>query len=502
MSRTLRCNVLALCVPTTSVMLVFLLASRLQAEQPRLIPFPKTYEARSGHMALGTDCEIVAGDRVLLPLAKVASEDMRSLFGAKCRVVRVGDTARRVTLAIDKRLAPEGYELSVGDGAIIRGGGYKGVAWGLVTLLQAARLEDGRIVVPRMKIADRPFAEFRGLLIDLARRWHPLADVKQVVVLAQWYKIGYLQLHMTDHESWTFPSKAFPKLATPGRHYSVAELRDLESFAAARGVTIIPSIEMPGHAGSLLSTLPEVVGDDPLLPKTGALCPGRESTYQVADTLIGEACDIFQSTPYYHIGGDEVDSSAWTDCKHCTAFRKQHDIENNDELYRYFLVRLNEIVKKHGKRMIVWEGFKAKGKISIPKDVTVMEFECLYELPQNYLAAGYKVINTAWQPLYVVNDRNWSPEQILAWNMYRWEHWLPQSAAYGKGIDVAPTPMVLGAMMCAWEQVASIEIPSLRERLAAMSERVWDHKAQRTFADFSSRMQNTDAKLTKLLQQQ
>ena len=278
------------------------------------------------------------------------------------------------------------------------------------------------------------------------------------------------------------------------------QLRDLESFAAARGVTIVPSLEMPGHGGTLVNALPTLVGDDPLVPATGAICPGRESTYKFADTLVGEVCDVFRSTPYYHIGGDEVDKSAWAKCKHCIGFRKQHGIENDEELYRHFLVRMDDIVKKHGKHMIVWEGFKVAGKIPVPKDITVMEFESLYELPQNYLAAGYKVINTAWQPLYVVNDRNWSPEKILSWNMYRWENWWDRSAAYGKGIDVPPTPLVIGAEMCSWEQPANIEIPSLRQRLAAMSERVWDHKTRRTFADFSNRLENTDAKLTKLLQ--
>jgi hexosaminidase len=157
-------------------------------------------------------------------------------------------------------------------------------------------------------------------------------------------------------------------------------------------------------------------------------------------------------------------------------------------------------VKKHGKKMIVWEGFKVKGKIQIPKDVTVMSYECSYEMPRNYVAAGYKVINAAWQPLYVVNAVNWSPEQIFSWNMYRWESPAPVSASYGKGLDVPPTPQVIGAQLCAWEQPANVEIPSLRQRLPAMSERVWDHKTRRTFADFSKPLENTDAKLTRLLQ--
>jgi hexosaminidase len=491
---SLRTNAAAIAV------LAILLATDARAQSPKLVPFPKTCESGSGRLALNTECRIVATDESLVPLANVASEELLSLFALKCRVVRDGDAAGGITLAIDKQLNAEAYEVNVGDGAVVKGGSYKGVVWGLVTLLQAANAENGNVVVPQMKIADQPHAEYRGLLIDLARQWHPVETVKQAVVLCHWYKIGYMQLHMTDHESWTFPSKAYPNLATPGRHYTREELRDLDDFAAARGVAIVPSLEMPGHCGTLVKAIPTLVGDDPLRPATGALCPGRDSTYNVADTLIGEACDIFRATPYYHIGGDEVDKSAWAACKNCVAYRKKHDIDSDEELYRHFVVRMNDIVKKHGKKMIVWEGFKVQGKIQLPKDVTVMAFESFYELPQNYTAAGYKVINTAWQPLYLVNDRAWSPEEILSWNMYRWEHWWPQSAAYGKGIDLPPTPLVIGAQMCTWEQPANVEIARLRQRLAAMSERLWDHKTRRSFADFTSRIENTDSKLTKLLQ--
>jgi hexosaminidase len=246
-----------------------------------------------------------------------------------------------------------------------------------------------------------------------------------------------------------------------------------------------------------VKALPDVVGTDPL--SGNAISPGRESTYKAMDTLVGEICKVFTSTPYFHIGADEVGKAAWAKCKYCIEYRKQHGIEDDEELYRHFIVRMNDIVKKHGKRMIVWEGFKVAGKIQIPKDITVMEFESLYELPQNLVAAGYTLINTAWQPLYVVNQRNWSPEKIQSWNMFRWENWWDQSKAYPNGIDVPETPLVIGAQMCAWEQPANAEIGSLRRRLAAMSERVWDHQTKRAFADFSARLDVTDAQLTKLL---
>jgi hexosaminidase len=178
-----------------------------------------------------------------------------------------------------------------------------------------------------------------------------------------------------------------------------------------------------------------------------------------------------------------------------------HGIDSLDELYRHFLVRMNDIVKRHGKKTIVWEGFSKIGKTCIPRDVTVMVYECKYNVPQDLLADGYHIINTAWQPLYIsgVLSRMWSPECIYRWNYYRWENWWEQSKAYKNPITVEPTPQVLGAQMCAWELVQEKELPLLRDRLAAMSERAWNPDATSSFADFSRRFQVTDAGLETLL---
>lgn len=161
---------------------------------------------------------------------------------------------------------------------------------------------------------------------------------------------------------------------------------------------------------------------------------------------------------------------------------------------------MNEIVKKHGKKTIVWEGFHKDGKTEIPRDVTVMVFESLYNIAPDLIAQGYSVINTSWQPLYVVNQRNWSPEYIYGWNMYRWENWWDQSKAFKNPITVPPTKMVLGAQICAWEQPEQAEIPSLRLRLPALSERLWNPDSGRDYKDFADRLTTgLDPMLTKVL---
>jgi hexosaminidase len=462
----------------------------------RVVPWPNEFRDSPGALVIGPTSRIVSEGQ-LSALAAVVAEEMNELVGMKLAVTSGKARAGDIVLVLDKRMSDEAYRLEITDKAVVRGGSYRGVGWGTVTLLQLLGKIGDAASVPRGRVSDKPVASYRGLMVDLARQWHPIDVVRQCVVLCRWYKIKYLQLHLTDDQLWTFPSKLYPQLGAPDTRYTIDQFRDLEEFARVRGVTIVPEIDVPGHSASLVKALPDVVGNTP--PTANTICPGKESTYRFLDSLIGEICSVFKSTPYFHIGSDEVDKAGWAACKDCTEYRAKHGIESEEELYRDFIVRANEIVKRHGKQTVAWEGFKVKGKIAVPKDILVIGWESYYELPQNYLKAGYTLFNCSWKPLYVTPGNKWSPEEIYGWNMYRWEHWWEKSAAYPNGIDVAPTPKIIGAQMCSWEQAADAEIPSLRERLPAMSERIWAPKAGRTFADFSSRLQATNAKLDALL---
>jgi len=452
---------------------------------------------RSGQLVLGG--RIVSASPELNPLAHILCDEIERLTGKKLSEANGSSRAGDIVLRIEPALKGEAYTINVDDTATVSGGNYAAVAFGTVSLLQLLTMDAGKPVVPHLNVKDEPFASVRGLLVDAARRWHSVGTLKQIVEVCRWYKIRQLQIHFTDDQSFTFPSTAFPKLQTPQRHYTVEQLRDLEVFARDRGVEILPELEIPGHAAAMVEQMPELFANN---PKAGnVVCPSREETYRALDVLVGEMTDIFRTTPYFHIGADEVNMDPWKNCRHCQSYMARHELDDVDELYRHFIVRMNEIVKKHGKKTIVWEGFHKDGKTDIPRDVTVMVFESLYNIAPDLVAQGYSIINTSWQPLYVVNQRNWSPEYIYGWNMYRWESWWEQSKAYGKPITIAPTPQLLGAQLCAWEQAEEIEVPSLRRRLPAMSERLWNPDANRSYQDFAARLDVTDASLAKLLQE-
>ncbi len=449
-----------------------------------LIPWPKSVERREGSLKLRAVARIVAADESLAPLTEVLAAEIEAVAGLKLAPAegvpsRPGDVVLQLGPAMDE----EQYRLTVTDRAHVAGGSYAGVAAGTVTLLQAISAQDGVVALPQMTVADAPCAAYRGLLVDPARHFHTPDMLRQVINLCRWYKIRFLQLHLTDDQSFTFPSKAYPKLATPGRHYTVEQLRALEQYAVERGVLMVPEFEMPGHAGIMTRQMPELFAT-----QTG---PGSTMNYarpeacKALDTIIGEMIDVFRAAPYFHIGADEVNFSGLDRDPDFQAAMAKTGVPSPQELYRAFIAERNNTVKRHGKQMIIWEGFRPGGKVDIPRDIVVMAFEGgFYHRPDDLVEAGYTIINTSWQPLYVVTRRpapigQWPTEHIFRWNMYRWEHFIDRAPAGREPIQLRAGSRVLGAQMCSWENPQEVVIPFVRERLAAMSERIWNPAAAR-----------------------
>lgn len=436
---------------------------------PALLPAPRSVEGTGGTLALPDTLACGVADERLRPLIPVIDYEYRMLTGGRVVAAGAGAPCR---LSLDASLTDEEYRLEIDDAVDVTGGSYRAVAMGTVTLMQMLRTDAGAAALPTGTIRDRPDRGYRGLLIDLARQWHDVPVIEQVILLARWYKINHLQLHLTDDPLFTFPTGSFPQLPTPGRHYTKEQLRRLDEFARDRGVTLVPEIDVPGHAGQFVARMPELFGIRDRERNRGTLNMGREQVYEALDTILGEVAEVFRTSPYIHIGADEANFQHHADDPDVQRYLAEHGLVDVDELYRHFLVRMNEIVKRHGKQTIVWEGFHREGEVEIPRDVVVMAWETLYQLPQDLLADGYTLINVSWKPLYVAGSRKWEPEYIYDWNLWRWENWLPAAPSYAP-IQLEPTEQVIGASMASWDQPQHLEILTLRRRLPAMSERVW-----------------------------
>ncbi|MCX5683618.1 MAG: family 20 glycosylhydrolase, partial [Planctomycetota bacterium] len=272
---------------------------------PALVPWPKTLRAGQGAMPLTERSRIVAADKALTPLAAILSEEIFTVAGVRLATGDGKPANGDIALALDPSLKGESYTLAFADTAVVSGADYFAVAAGTATLLQAMTGAGGELSLPRLTVEDEPAYPYRGVLIDLGRKYHSPGGIKQVIELCRLYKIRYLHVHISDDQLFMFPSTRFPQAGKGNGEfarfepkskphvdpYTLEELRDLERFSQARGVHIVPEMDLPGHSGRL-------VGD---VPETFAF-PGNGSTVNIAGprtleavaALLGEVMDVFQ----------------------------------------------------------------------------------------------------------------------------------------------------------------------------------------------------------------
>jgi len=453
-----------------------------------LIPWPKTLHVGKGTLALRPDRRIVAAGPSLLPLARILSDEIYMATGLRLSVAEGAPAPGDIGLALDQTLTGEAYTLTIDRNARVHGADYNAVAMGTATLLQAIVVRNRAASLPAIRVADHPGSVYCGTMLDVARQRHPIGALRPVVEMCRLYKIRYLHLHLTDDQLFMFPSTAYPKIGAHG--YTRDELAALVAYADARGVTLVPEIEMPGHSSVLVSQMPELFGvRDANTGKThglGVLNITNEAIYPVLETLIGEVCDVFRSSPYLHIGGDETDWSQFDADPTVRAYKQQTHL-NTDQIFARFLNHIHAIVKRHGKQTIVWEGFGPG--LDVDRDIIVMAWHGSSHSAKALLAAGYRVINVPWTPgVYH------AVKEVYDWNLYHFN--LNEN---DQSVQLPPTSKVLGAQMVLWERAPQEALPMLRTKAPARNERVYSPDVVRSAADFETRLAVTDRLLQRLL---
>jgi len=453
--------------------------------QFNLAPWPQSVQAGSGTMALTDKSRIVASGASLAPLATILSGEIRMITGVTLATASGAGRAGDIVLAIDGKLKPEAaYTVTVDDKAVVTGGAYLGTAHGTSLLLQAITHTAGGTSLPKFTVQDRPYAEYYGLMVDIARQNNSLEELKGVVNMARLYRLRFLQLHMTDDQAWTFPSKAFPKLGTTNwatrggpvpKVYTVDQWKELVRYADEHGVTFVPEIETPGHSGAARRDAPEVFG-----PDVAVMNMTNPKMYEALDTIIGEVCEVFKSSPYIHIGCDECNIEPISRNENSGEFRKVHNIKDGTDLFAWHIAKMNEIVKKHGKRTIAWQDAPLTERV--PKDVIVMVWHIDGDngATPSYIQEGRPVIQVTWTPCV------YQPVK----DVYEWNAWKKDWPQGG---------LMLGAQMVLWELSGTSAVPFLRYKAAPRGERVWNPYAGLPYLHFAKRIEATDDLLDRLL---
>ncbi len=471
----------------------FLGQSRSQ-ENLSIVPYPREVELREGLLTLENGFKIGYGQKELAPIARLLADDFYSLF--ECSTKQKKGKAD-VFISYDKSLGEEEYTLEVTSRDIsLKGGSYNAVNMGVTSLLQMTSSDGKYLKVPICHIQDQPECEYRGMMLDVARQWHHIETVKQVVELCRWYKIRYLQLHLSDDQSFTFPSSAYPRLASKDRQYTLSELNDLVEFAKVRGITIIPEFDAPGHTGTMRKNMPELFGESRL----GVIDMTNEKVYQAMETIMKEMMDVFYTSPYFHIGADEAWLGTFEKTDEAIAYVEKMGFDNAHDIYLNFIVRMHNIVKKYGKQTLVWESFGGTGsrKVQIPKDMIVFAWETAYQRPESLLKNGYEILNASWKPTYITPGRRWSPEYIYNWNIRRWENHWNVTPSYHKPIQMGKEVSIKGGQMCSWEMSETQQMASIHQRVPAISEVFWNGDRKKSYSDYRKRYLKTDHAFSRL----
>ena len=290
------------------------------------------------------------------------------------------ETTRTLKLLSDKAtpsLGKDAYRLSITtQGVHLSSGGREGRLYGLITLQQlqdqlAAQPEG----IPCGVIQDKPRYPWRGLMVDPARHFIPARDLKKFVDLMAYYKFNKLHVHLTDNQGWRLPVPGYPRLqsiaskraesfgdGTPhGGIYTKQELKDLVAYCAARGIEVIPEIDVPGHNQALHAAYPEFF----CFPKTDMnvrtvagnskelVCPQKPEVWKFYAAVFKELKDIFPSN-IVHLGGDEAPTKLWKKCPLCREARAKAGLKDEQEQMKAFFAKMTSLLARNGQTPQFW----------------------------------------------------------------------------------------------------------------------------------------------------
>ncbi len=332
-----------------------------------VIPLPLSTKATGGIFSLapGTNIYVEAGNEALRAIGEYLADKLRLSTGYAFKVLSGADGPQNgnihlTTLGGDPALGDEGYELTVTQQDVrLSAPRPAGVFRGIQTIRQllppgidSSSTQPGPWTIPTGTIRDYPRFAWRGTMLDVARHFFKVEDVKRYIDLAAYYKMNYFHMHLTDDQGWRIEIKSWPKLAEiggrtalgggPGGYYTQEEYAEIVAYAQSRYITIVPEIDIPGHTHAALVAYPELNCDGKApTPYTGmevgfsSLCIQNDEVYNFVNDVVKELAALTPG-PYIHIGGDEARATKAED-------------------YIHFIERVQQIVQTNGKQAIGWD---------------------------------------------------------------------------------------------------------------------------------------------------
>jgi hexosaminidase len=494
-----------------------------------IIPQPVKLTPQNGSFAIGKDTRIFVDPKneELRKIGEYLARNIAEKTGMQPAVVQKApdkNSRQHIFLTLSSpidTLGTEGYTLQVQPTQVVLAAkAPNGIFLGTQTIRQLlpATKTTGTVAIPALEVVDKPRYQWRGMHLDVARHFMPIEFVKEYIDYLAMHKLNTFHWHLTEDQGWRIEIKKYPKLTEVGawrdgtlighysdqphqfsneRHggfYTQEQIKDVVKYAQERYITVVPEIEMPGHAVAALTTYPHLSctgGPFEVEKKWGVFddifCAGNEQTFTFLEDVMTEVLALFPSK-IVHIGGDEAPKTRWKECPKCQKRIKDEGLKDEHELQSYFIQRMEKFLNAKGRTIIGWDEILEGG---LAPNAYVMSWRGT----EGGIAA-------AKQHHYVVM----TPGSHVYFDHYQGEPSLEPTAIGGlttleKVYSFEPTPdvlspqekkYILGAQANVWteyiptsEHVEYMVFP----RISALSEVLWTPASKKNWTDFQNRMQ-------------
>lgn len=498
-----------------------------QVIQPQIIPLPDAVELMDSFFSIDESTGITYEDNL-----KVSAQFLKDFIesGSSIHLKEGND----IQFKLDENLGSEAYHLKVSkEGITIKASTDQGAFYAAQTLrqLMPVSIENGtfsedEINIQDVTIRDQPQFKYRGMHLDVARHMFSVDFIKKYIDALALLKMNTFHWHLTDDQGWRIEIKKYPKLQEVsayrdetlvghysdqphqfdgkryGGYYTQEEVKEIVQYAKARFVTVIPEIEMPGHAQAAIAAYPELgCTDKPVevAKKWGVFeeiyCPNQK-TFAFLEDVLDEVLELFPSK-YIHIGGDEAPKTRWKNCAHCQDLIKKEGLKDEHHLQSYFITKMEAYLNSKGRQIIGWDEILEGG---LAPNATVMSWRGT----SGAVAAaksGHNVVMTPTSHCYFDYYQSENEDEPLAIGGF-----LPLEKVYGfnpipEELTIEESKYVLGAQGNIWTEY----IPNEKHleymafpRMLALSEVVWSQPEQKNYKNFVSRLENFHQRLDAL----
>ncbi|MGW6279108.1 beta-N-acetylhexosaminidase [Kribbella sp. NPDC055071] len=418
----------------------------------------------------------------------------------------LGEAIRDVVENLDEHE----YRIDVSvDGARLTAGSEDALRHAETTYAQLVEAADrtdefGKVAVPLARIADAPRFAWRGMMLDVARHFMPKDFVLKIIDVLALHRLNTLHLHLTDDQGWRVEIEAYPRLTsvggwrdetmigkmsrgqqdfqydgTPhGGFYTKADLREIIQYAADRGITVVPEIDLPGHMQAAIAAYPEL-GNNPdtqltVRPYWGIsddVLNVNDATVEFVKTVLREVLDIFPS-PYIHLGGDECPSVQWAESEKAQKRQAELGLSEPGQLQGWFTEQVAEVLAEDGRRLVGWDEMV---ETDCPKDAVIMAWRSA-ERGEVAVKAGHETVMAPCESVYFDYYQGDPATEPLAiggniplQKVYDFEVIPPSLSAEEAALIVGTQCQIWTEYMEGPEQVGYMLLP----RLSAFAERAW-----------------------------